>query len=169
MPTVGSDQPQGLAHVDAHRRRASYLYGLIVSGAVLAAAPESLRIGRIIAALLATLVIYWASETYVHWIATRQVLERDLTSAERRQLVLDGWPLVTACAVPALLLMIESVLGVETSVAVDVALLANTGLLVVVGYRMSRAGGLRGGRLLLSAGAAGVLGVGVIALKTLLH
>ena len=88
--------PSPRAAPDAHRRRASYLYGLVVSGAVLAAASDTYRISRIAIALLGTLVIYWASETYVHWIAAREQLRRNLTRDERRLLVLDGWPLVTA-------------------------------------------------------------------------
>ena len=96
---------------DLHRRRASYLYGLIVSGAVLAAASESYRISRVVVAMVATLVIYWASETYVHWIAAREVLQRSLTPQERRHIMLDGWPLVTASAVPAAVLLVEPVAG----------------------------------------------------------
>ncbi|MGD9954522.1 MAG: hypothetical protein AB7V23_00495, partial [Candidatus Nanopelagicales bacterium] len=55
---------------DPHRRRSAHLYGLIVSGAVLATAPESFRISRVAFMLVATLAIYWIAETYVHWIAT---------------------------------------------------------------------------------------------------
>ncbi|HET7902405.1 MAG TPA: hypothetical protein VFL59_14580 [Candidatus Nanopelagicales bacterium] len=153
---------------DPHRRRASYLYGLIVSGAVLAAAYESHRISRVIIALLGTLIIYWASETYVHWIAARELLKRDLTATERRHLLLDGWPLVTACAVPVIVLTVEALLKVEDARAVDVALAVNALLLLLVGYRMSKQSELTGWRLAVSTAAAGLLGVAIILIKTLM-
>ena len=81
---------------DLHRRRAAYLYGLIVSGAVLAASPDALNIAHVALALLGTLVIYWAAETYVHFIATRTHLQRRLTRHERVGIVRDGLPPMAA-------------------------------------------------------------------------
>ena len=69
---------------DPHRRQAAHLYGLIVSGAVLATAHDDFRLVRVAILLLATLAIYWAAETYVHWIAARTLVQRDLTRHERR-------------------------------------------------------------------------------------
>ena len=110
---------------DVHRRSAAHFYGLIISGAVLATAPNEFRLARVAVILLGTLLIYYAAETYVHWLAARSVVRRDLTPAERRQILSDGWPLVTACAVPVLFLTLEAVLGVETSLALDLALVLN--------------------------------------------
>ena len=154
---------------DHHRRRAAHLYGLIVSGAVLATAPEDIRLVKVAIILLCTLGIYWAAETYVHWIAARTHVQRDLRAEERRKIIADGWPLVAACAVPLMFLGAEALLGVETSVALDVTLAVNSVLLFIVGWQMGTAGGLEGVRLLLSAGATGLLGVALIALKTLMH
>jgi hypothetical protein len=154
---------------DPHRRRAAHLYGLIVSGAVLATAADEFRLARVAIILLFTLAIYWAAETYVHWIALRSLVKRDLSRGERRKIVSDGWPLVTASAVPLLFLGLEAMLGVETSVALDLTLVVNTVLLFVVGWQMGKAGGLAGARLALSAGASGLLGVALVTLKTLMH
>ena len=154
---------------DHHRRRAAHLYGLIVSGAVLATAPDDIRLVRVAILLLCTLGIYWAAETYVHWIAARTLVQRDLNREERRQIVADGWPLVAACAVPLMFLGVEALLGVETSVALDVTLAVNAILLFGIGWQMGSAGGLAGVRLALSAGMTGVLGLALIALKTLMH
>lgn len=162
------DSTTAVPPVDSHRRRASYLYGLIVTGAVLATSDSS-RLSLVAAGLLGTLLIYWAAETYVHWMAARQVHGRDLTAEERRTIVVEGWPLVTACTIPLILLLAEAALGVEPGRAVRVALGVNAVLLVLVGYAMSRASGLTGWRLVLSAAAAGLLGLAVIGLKTLLH
>ena len=154
---------------DPHRRRSAHLYGLIVSGAVLATAPDDYRLVRVAAALVTTLAIYWIAETYVHWIATRTIHGRDLTRAEQTQLIKDGWPLMAACVVPVVVLAAEALLQVETAAAVRVALAVNTVLLGVVGANMGRAGGLRGGALVASTLATGALGLLMIVLKTSLH
>ncbi|MGE0819701.1 MAG: hypothetical protein AB7O74_13670 [Candidatus Nanopelagicales bacterium] len=154
---------------DPHRRRSAHLYGLIVSGAVLATAPESFRISRVAFMLVATLAIYWIAETYVHWIATRTIHGRDLTGPERRRIIKDGWPLMAACIVPVVVLLGEAVLQLETAVAVKVALIVNTLLLGAVGWNMGRAGGLRGARLVASSVMTALLGVVMIVLKTTLH
>jgi hypothetical protein len=154
---------------DQHRRRAAHLYGLIVSGAVLATAPEDFRLIRVAVLLFGTLVIYWAAETYVHWIAARSVVQRHLTGPERRAIVRDGWPLVASCAVPVAFLFVEALLHVQTSVALDITLVVNLLLLMGVGWQMSRASGLTGAALVASVGATGLLGAAMIVLKTLLH
>ena len=162
-------QAKPVEAADHLRRRAAHLYGLIVSGAVLATASDEFRLVRVAIILLCTLGIYWAAETYVHWIAARSLVQRDLSPEERRKIAADGWPLVAACAVPLLFLGAEALLGVETSVALDLTLGVNTVLLFIVGWQMGTAGGLAGVRLLLSAGATGLLGLALVALKALMH
>ena len=157
------------AEGDPHRRRAAHLYGLIVSGAVLATAGDELRLARVAIILVSTLAIYWAAETYVHWIATRALVQRDLTREERRGIARDGWPLVAASAVPLICLGLEALLGVETSVALDLTLAVNAVLLFVVGWQMGRDGALTGIRQAIAAATAGLLGLALIALKALMH
>ena len=60
-------------------------------------------------------------------------------------------------------------LGIETALALDLALILNAGLLFLVGWQMGRASGLTGARLAISACGAGLLGVSLIVLKTLMH
>jgi hypothetical protein len=154
---------------DVHRRRASHLYGLIVSGAVLATASDELRLGRISVLLVVTLLVYWAAESYVHWIALRARVQRDLTPGERRMILRDGWPLVAASGVPLLFLGLEALVGMETSVALDLTLAVNTVLLFIIGWQMGEEGRLEGSRRVLSAVVTGCLGMVLIALKALLH
>ena len=154
---------------DPHRRQAAHLYGLIVSAAVLATAPEEFRLIRVALLLFGTLVVYWAAESYVHWIAARTLVHRDLSPAERRAIIRDGWPLVAACGVPVAFLALEAIARIETPRALDLALGLNTVLLLGVGWQMGRSSGLTGLRLLLSTAATGVLGIAMVALKVLLH
>jgi hypothetical protein len=163
--TVTADAPVP----DPHRRTAAHLYGLIVTGAVLATASDEFRLTRVALMLGSTLVIYWAAETYVHWSAMRAQRRRPLGRDERRMILRDGWPLVAACAVPMLGLALQALLGVETSLALDVTLALNAVLLFVTGWRIGKDGGLTGRRLAFSSVAAGLLGVALIALKSLLH
>jgi hypothetical protein len=162
-------QPHHAPTGDRHRQRASHLYGLIVSGAVLATAPEDFRLVRVAVLLFGTLVIYWAAETYVHWIATRTLVQRDLTRHEFRLIVGDGWPLVAACSVPVAFLLLEALLGIDTATALDVTLVVNVGLLIATGWQMGRASGLAGVQLFVSVCVTGLLGISLIVLKTLLH
>ena len=78
---------------------------------MLATAADEFRLFRVAVILLCTLAIYWAAETYVHWIAARTLVQRDLTRQERRKIVADGWPLVAACAVPLMFLGAEGCWG----------------------------------------------------------
>jgi hypothetical protein len=151
------------------RRRTSYVYGLIVGGAVLATAPEDFRLVRVAFSLFATLVVYWAAETYVHWITVRTLAGRALTRTELGEVVRDGWPLVAACGVPVAFLAAEALFQVETALAVDLALALNAVLLFIVGWRMGRASNLTGLSLVVASAAAGLLGVAMIALKIGLH
>jgi len=165
---VASTARQGQAR--AVRRRASHLYGLVVTGSVLAAAPEDLGLARLAVVLAGTLLVYWAAETYAHWIALRTHEGRTLEREERHEVLQDGLPLVAACLVPVAILVLEALLGVPTGLGVRIALLANVVLLVVVGWRMSTAGGMHGAVRLLSATGTGLLGVAMVVLKyTLLH
>jgi hypothetical protein len=152
------------------RRRAAYFYGLIVCGAVLAADPENIRLWVVGVALIGTVLVYWIAETYVHWVAARSTRKRSLTSAERWETIADGFPLVLACGVPAVVVFVEAVAGVTTATAVQVALLVNVGLLVVVGWLMTPSDQKpvtwkRFGYAIVT----GLLGVTMIGLKTMLH
>lgn len=151
------------------KERAAYLYGLVITGSVLASAPSELGLVRVAILLGGTLLVYWCAESYAHLIAARSVARRPLYPDERRHVLGEGLPLVAACTAPVVVLLIEAVLRVPPNLAVDIALLVNLALLLLVGWRMSTDGGLTGGRRLGSTLAAGLLGVAMIGLKLALH
>jgi hypothetical protein len=169
-PADPAHQPGLLDDVHGQlRRRAAHLYGLIVCGAVLAAASDTARLGWVAVAVLGTLAIYWLAEAYAHWMSGLMVHQRPLTRAERRAALLDGFPLVAASVVPVLVLFLEAVLRVDTARGLRIALWVNVGLLLAVGWNMSTAGGFRGWRRVGLAAVAGLMGVAMVFLKTLLH
>lgn len=151
------------------KERAAYLYGLVITGSVLASAPADLGLVRVALLLGGTLLVYWCAESYAHLIAARSLARRPLRPAERRHVLAEGLPLIAACTAPVVVLLIEAVLRVPPDVAVDVALVVNLGLLLVVGWRMSTDGGLTGRRRLGATATAGLLGVAMIGLKLALH
>ncbi|CAM3608085.1 hypothetical protein [Isoptericola cucumis] len=162
-------QGPGVDEREEFEHRSAYLYGLVITGSVLAAAPDGTPLLRVAALLAGTLFVYWCAEAYAHLIAARAHLRRTLRAHERRAVVAAGLPLVAACAVPVLVILLEAVLRVDPSVAVDVALVVNVLLLVGVGWRMSTASGLTGIRRLASTALSGLLGVVMIVLKLSLH
>jgi hypothetical protein len=160
---------RALSHAQQHRRRASHLYGLVISGSVLAAAPDEFGLVRLGIALVGTLLVYWAAESYAHWIALRSLQGRALRGHERVEVLVDGLPLVAACLVPVVVLLVEALLGVETSWGVRIALGVNVALLVVVGWNMAGEGGIVGRRRVLAAATTGLLGLAMVGLKLGLH
>ncbi|MGW2093009.1 hypothetical protein [Promicromonospora sukumoe] len=151
------------------KKRASYLYGLIITGSVLASAPADLGLLRVAGLLGGTLFVYWCAESYAHLIAARTLVRRPLRSGERRHVLAEGLPIVAACTVPVVVLLMEAVLRVPAPVAVDIALVVNLVLLMVVGWRMSSVSGLTGVKHLGATLAAGLLGFAMIGLKLALH
>lgn len=154
---------------DSLKKRASYLYGLIITGSVLASAPADLGLLRVAGLLGGTLFVYWCAESYAHLIAARTLVRRPLRPGERRHVLAEGLPLIAACTVPVVVLLMEAVLRVPAPVAVDIALVVNLVLLMVVGWRMSSVSGLTGVRHLGATLLAGLLGVAMIGLKLALH
>jgi hypothetical protein len=163
-----SDVESGEVTPVTARRRAAYLYGLIVSGAVLAAAPDNVSIGLVAVALVGTVLVYWVAETYAHWAGARAIHRRRLSPGERRDMLLDGLPLVSACVVPVLVLLVEALLSVDPTTAVRIALWVNVVLLVAVGWRISPTEERPAVRVAFAV-MSGLLGLAMIGLKTLLH
>jgi hypothetical protein len=92
-----------------------------------------------------------------------------LTRRDLAEILSQGWPLVTATYLPLAALILTSALGGSVAVSINVALVVATTLLVVVGWIVSRASGVRGVRLLGSTAISAAFGLVMISLKNLLH
>ena len=161
--------PDGSVVPDAHRRRASELYGLIIGGAVLATSGVEERLAFIAGSLVITLAVYWVAETYVHLMAERAVEGHELSRRTAGTIAKDGLPLITASAVPLVVLLVCGLAGMATVRAADWALYANTVVLLLAGYRISRDAGLTGARLVGSIAVSGVMGLAMVGLKIVLN
>lgn len=145
------------------------MYGLIIGGAVLATSGVEERMAFIALSLVTTLAVYWVAETYVHVMAERGVERHELSGATAMTIAKDGLPLISVSAVPLAVLLACTLAGMSTVRAADWALYADTLVLLVAGYRISRDAGLVGARLLASVVVTGLLGVAMVGLKIALN
>jgi hypothetical protein len=153
---------------NAHRRRASALYGLIIAGSVLATSGTEERLLAVAGALVATLGVYWSAETYVHVMAERGVERHVLDVRTVAGIASDGLPLITVSGVPLAVLLVGALAGLSTARAAEVALYVNTAVLLIEGYRISRDAGITGWRLGATVTFTGFLGLFMIGLKAAL-
>jgi positive regulator of sigma E activity len=166
-PTVSSDSPGPLTG-SGEESTAAGIYGVIVSAAVMAASHAQTATAVAIAVLF-TLVVYWAAERYSRLVAERiHDGRRPSWTQVRRQLTL-GWAMVTASALPLVVLIVVALLGARLYVAVLSALVCSTVLLCVAGWEMGRHGQLTTRERLVSTAVAGFFGVSMVVLKALLH
>jgi hypothetical protein len=148
-------------------RRASGIYGMVVTGAVFASAGGQLKTLPLAVAVVVTLVVYWLAEEYAevgeHASAGR------LPSGQHIQAALaEKWPMVTASYVPLAVLLGARVLGASSVSAAYLALSVTVVLLTYYGWAAGRASGLHGRSLFLMTAAAGSLGLVMIGLKLLI-
>ena len=153
----------------AARTLASGIYGLVICAATLSTAAFSRRLTVVAFSVLVTVLVYWAAESYSHALARRLMKRSSLNRADYKDVLQQGWPLVSASYVPLAVLLVAGALGASVAVAVNLALAVATGLLVVVGYLASKASGITGRRLVASTTVTAVFGLVMIALKNLLH
>ena len=151
------------------RGLASGIYGLVVAGATLAAAAATNSIVRVAIGVLGTVFIYWVAEGYAHALARRMVLQRPLRRVEFRAVFAQGWGLISATYLPLLGLVVAGLLGADTELAIDVALIVVTVLLGLIGWTAGRRSGVTGWRLVVSVGISLAMGLVMVGLKRLLH
>ena len=133
------------------------------------AASHAERAGTVAAAVLVTLLVYWAAERYARLIAERIHDGRRPTWRQVRHQLTSGWEIVTASALPLLVLVLVDLLGASVYAAVLAALACSTLLLCLAGWEIGRHGQLSSGERVASAAVAGAFGVMMILLKALLH
>ncbi len=153
---------------DTQEGTAAGIYGVIVSSAVMSAAHGETGLAVEITVLV-TLLIYWGAERYARIVAERIHQGHRLSWATVRHRLTSGWEMITASALPLIVLAVMSVLGAEVSTAVLGALICSTVLLCIAGWAMGRGGRLTTRERVVSASVAGMFGILFIVLKTLLH
>jgi hypothetical protein len=146
------------------------LYGAVVTAAVLVAGGgHDSSAQRVLVTWAFVLGTYWLTHVYVHAAAAllhgdhRSLLRRSATSARTEVSVLIG-------GIPGIVVfLVASATDADTLSAERAALYASVGLLAGVGYIGARGAGRALPAALGEAAAAGMLGVIMVAAKTLLH
>jgi hypothetical protein len=147
---------------------AAGVYGVIVGAAVMAAA-HAPSAAATATAVLVTLSIYWAAERYARIVAARIHQGHRPTSETVRGELTSGWEMITTSLLPLAVLLLTRLFGANLRAAVIWALICSTVLLCRAGWRVGRGGRLTLMERLVSSAVAGLFGVGLIVLKTLLH
>ena len=159
----------GPAQLNRGRRRAASIYGTIVTAAVIAAGAGRLTTGALAVTVMVTLIVYWLADQYAELLGEHTHAGRLPNAQQVRSSLAAAWPLVTASFLPLISLLLARLCGASTSDAAWIALLVTVILLVIHGHAAGRAAGLAGVRLLAVTVTAGLLGIAMVVLKTLLQ
>lgn len=150
------------------RELADAVNGTVVGSAVMVAASLHGSLGQVVIAVVATLLVYWATERYADVLASGVYgpapSRNRVVGALRR-----GWPMLQSSYAPVVMLLASSALGAELRVAVLAALGVSTALLAGIGYEAARRSGAPVSAALGWAAGTALLGVAVIVLKLALH
>jgi hypothetical protein len=147
---------------------AAGIYGVIVSASVMATA-HGKSAPAVTVTVMVTLAVYWAAERYSALVAERIHRGRRPSAREVWTRLTAGWEIVTTSALPLLVVVVLSWLGVGIETALAWALACSTGLLCLAGWDVGRHGRLSTPERLASAVTAGGFGVLLTILKTVLH
>jgi hypothetical protein len=155
----------------AGRRRASGIYGAIVTAALLATAGNELHTSGLVVAVVVTLVVYWLAEEYAELLGEQAEGGRVPTWDYIRGSLAATWPMVTASFVPLVALVLARLAGATIPVADNIGLATAIGLLMIHGWSAARAAQLRGWQLGWATSVALGLGLVMVVLKdvVLLH
>lgn len=170
MTAISDPTPRGFAAWLARSSPGGLLYGVIVTAAVLVAAGgHGSSVQRVVVTWAFVLGTYWLTHVYVHAAAaqfhgdSRNLLHRSLSSGRAEMSVLLG-------GLPGMaVFLIAASTDVDTLTAEQAALYATIVLLVVVGYLGGRLARRTVWASLGEGVGAGMLGVIMVAAKTLLH
>ena len=174
-PTDGSalDPVSHLHHrlerVALASRLAAAIYGLIVSGAVMAAAGEHGSVRDVAITVFVTVLVYWLAESYADVLGEQIAEQRPSTWARSWELLRQGFPLVEASYVPLVVLIVAWGFGASTTGAITAGLAVNALLLVALGWIASAQANRSVPMRVALAALAGAFGMVMIAIKTILH
>jgi len=158
------------ARIIAQGNPAGLLYGAIITGAVMSAtANHAPSTARVVIAAVFVLAVYWLADVYVRAFADqfhngRSSLPGRLARASRHE------SRVLAGGVPAIVVvLVASLLGADTALAVSLALWLTAVELGAVGYLAARHVGASRRAAFGESLAAALLGLVMVLAKTFLH
>jgi hypothetical protein len=146
------------------------VYGVIVIGALLSA--ESGRhetyLDTVASAAIAA-ALYWLAHAYATVLGRRLRGRERLTSGSLWRALVHDWALIRGAAIPLLVLLIAWATGAAQETAVSAALWSAVASLVAFELMAGIRSRARPGELALEVGVGVVLGIGMLALRIVLH
>jgi hypothetical protein len=147
----------------------SAITGIVVSAAVIAYGSDNIdSVGHLTAAILGTVAVYWLAHLHAVTLSSA-ITHRQHPLAAFRLALRETLPILGACVVPVVVLLVSSLLGADLRTAAWTAMVAAILLLTGYGYVAGVRGGLGTGGRIASAAAGAALGVLVALLKVWLH
>jgi hypothetical protein len=149
---------------------AGTIYGLIAVGALLAAEsglhdtyPETIGSATI------ALAMYWIAHAYADVLGQRLETRERLTAATLGRNLLHDWAIMRGASPPLLALLLAWALGAGQETAVTAALWTTVVSLLVYELLAGLRARARPAELLLEGCVGAVMGLGVLALRVILH
>jgi hypothetical protein len=149
---------------------AGVIYGMIAVGALLAAESglHDTYVETIGSAMLA-LALYWLAHAYAELLGKRIGTPQRLTAAALGQTLLHDWAIMRGATPAVLALLICWSTGVSQETAITAALWTTAGSLVTYELAAGLRARSRPGELLLEGCVGAAMGLGVLALRVILH
>jgi hypothetical protein len=142
--------------------------GTVVSTAVIAAAAGHLEDTHLVIAILGTAFIYWLAHLHARTLGD-SVKHRTHPVDAFKEALAETWPILAAACVPAIILIIIQLVGIELRTGAWIVVIASTVLLALYSFFAGRRGGLGLGGSVLSAAIGAALGILIVVLKASLH
>ena len=149
---------------------AGAIYGMIAIGAVLAA-ESGLRDTYLetLASALIALALYWLAHAYADVLGQRLEKRAQLTAAGLTRNLLHDWAIMRGGTVPLLVLLACWAAGVSQETAITVDLWVTAGNLLAYELLAGLRARSRPAELLLEGCVGAAMGLGILALRVILH
>jgi hypothetical protein len=149
---------------------ARVVYGVVVIGALLAAESgiHESYLDTVVSALLA-LGVYWLAHAYASVLGRRLAVPGRLTLGMLWRALKHEWAIVEGAAIPLLALVLAWLSGAAQGTAVTIALWSAVASLIVFELAAAIRSNATPRELVLEVGVGIAMGMGIIALKVVLH
>jgi hypothetical protein len=154
----------------SERHPAEAVYGTVTVGALLAA-ESSLRetYPETIGSLAIAVVLYWFAHAYADVLGLRLSREQTITWNELWRTFAQDWAIVRGAAFPLLAVVVAWIVGAEQATAASAGVWAAVASLILFELAAGLRSGARAPEVALQVGAGATLGLGILALRALLH
>jgi hypothetical protein len=170
MPGPGGWIGRALAWIEPEHNPARVVYGVLVTGAVLAAESSvDETILQAVASVAITVALLWVSHAYSYAVGNRMTSGERWTSRTAVEAGVHEWPLIRGSLVPLVVLLLAGVAGASTATALLAAMMSAVALLVLFELVAGLRSHLPTGALLIQTAIGGVMGLGIVVLKVIVH